>query len=204
MIDCLPICYVRCVYKFGARHHPWYQRFISPSPHYCAAAGFSIPSTTCHRCRETRLRSLCLLASLHGGRGVSGFWEAPSRLLAGCLLLTTPGVHWSLSTVFFFFFLRGDNPTVKMSILSLLFGFISFLLLALDPVNLIQIVVLVSIHISVIIFLLSELIYASLNCFYFQQELPSLDPSTTAKRWKTWCAVVLLITYVYEKSGVPL
>ena len=37
-----------------------------------------------------------------------------------------------------------------MSILSLLFGFISFLLLALDPVNLIQIVVLVSIHISVI------------------------------------------------------
>ena len=37
-----------------------------------------------------------------------------------------------------------------MSILSLLFGFISFLLLALDLVNLIQIVVLVLIHISVI------------------------------------------------------
>jgi len=35
-----------------------------------------------------------------------------------------------------------------MSILSLLFGFISFLLLALDSVNLIQIVVLVSIYIS--------------------------------------------------------
>ena len=51
---------------------------------------------------------------------------------------------------FFFFFLHADNPTVRMSILSLLFGFISFLLLALDPVNLIQIVVLVSIHISVI------------------------------------------------------
>jgi len=37
-----------------------------------------------------------------------------------------------------------------MSILSLLFGFISFLLLALDPVNLIQIVVLVLIYIFVI------------------------------------------------------
>ena len=37
-----------------------------------------------------------------------------------------------------------------MSILSLLFGLISFLLLALDLVNLTQIVVLVFIHISVI------------------------------------------------------
>ena len=37
-----------------------------------------------------------------------------------------------------------------MSILSLLFSFISFLLLALDPVNLIQIGVLVLIHISII------------------------------------------------------
>jgi len=55
----------------------------------------------------------------------------------------------STSTVFVFF-LRTDNPTVRMSILSLLFGFISFLLLAIDPVNLIQIVVLVLIHISVI------------------------------------------------------
>jgi len=179
----LLICYVRRVYKYGVRRRPLYRRFISSSPHYCAAAVFPIPSPTCHRCRESRLRSLRLLASLHGVGGVSGFWEAPSRLLAGRLLPTTPGVRRSLSTVFFFFFfLRGDNPTVKMSILSLLFGFISFLLLALDPVNLIQIVVLVSIHISVIIFLLSELIYASLNCFYFQQELPSLDPSTTAKR----------------------
>jgi len=178
----LLICYVRRVYKYGVRRRPLYRRFISSSPHYCAAAVFPIPSPTCHRCRESRLRSLRLLASLHGVGGVSGFWEAPSRLLAGRLLPTTPGVRRSPSTVFFFFFLRGDNPTVKMSILSLLFGFISFLLLALDPVNLIQIVVLVSIHISVIIFLLSELIYASLNCFYFQQELPSLDPSTTAKR----------------------
>jgi len=83
------------------------------------------------------------------GRGVSGFWEAPSRLLAGRLLPTTPGVRQSPSTIFFFL-LRADNPTVRMSILSLLFGFISFMLLALDPVNLIQIVVLVSIHISVI------------------------------------------------------
>ena len=52
--------------------------------------------------------------------------------------------------VFFLFFLSSDNPTVRMSILSLLFSFISFLLLALDPVNLIQIVVLVLIHIFVI------------------------------------------------------
>ena len=86
------------------------------------------------------------------GRGISDFWEATSRLLAGRLLPTTPGVRRSPSTVFvfFLFFLCADNPTVRMSILSLLFGFISFLLLALDPVNLIQIVVLVLIHISVI------------------------------------------------------
>jgi len=128
------------------------ERFISSSPHYCAAAVFPIPSPACHRCRESRLRSLRLLASLHGVGGVSGFWEVPSRLLAGRLRPTTPGVRRSPSTVFLFFlfFLRADNPTVRMSILSLLFGFISFLLLALDLVNLIQIVVLVLIHISVI------------------------------------------------------
>jgi len=143
---------VRRVYKYEARRHPLYLRFISLSSHYCAAAVFSIPSPTCHRCRESRLRSLRLLASLHGVGGVSSFWEAPSRLLAGRLLSTTPGVRRSPSTVFFFFFffLRADNPTIRMSILLLLFGFISFLLLALDPVNLIQIVVLVSFHISVI------------------------------------------------------
>jgi len=85
------------------------------------------------------------------GRGrIRFFWEAPSQLLAGRLLPTTSGVHRSPSTVFFFFFLRADNPTVRMSILCVLFGFISFLLLALDSVNLIQIIVLVSIHISVI------------------------------------------------------
>ena len=121
---------------------------LSLSPHYCAAAVFSIPSPTCHRCRESRLRSLRLLASLHGVGGVSGFWEAPSRLLARRLLPTMPGVRRSPSMVFFL--LRADNPTVRMSILSVLFGFISFLLLALDSMNLIQIVVLVSIHISVI------------------------------------------------------
>jgi len=140
---------VRRVYKYGARRRPLYRRFISLSPHYCAAAVFSIPSPTCHRCRESRLRSLRLLASLHGVGGVSGFWEAPSRLLAGRLLPTTPGVRRSPSTVFLFL-LCADNPTVRMSILSVLFGFISFLLLALDSMNLIQIVVLVSIHISVI------------------------------------------------------
>jgi len=126
------------------------ERFISSSPHYWAATVFPIPSPTCHRCRESRLRSLRLLASLHEVGGVSGFWEAPSRLLARRLLPTTLGVRRSPSTVFFFFFLRADTPTVRMFILSLLFGFISFLLLAIDPVNLIQIVVLVSIHISVI------------------------------------------------------
>jgi len=127
-------------------------RFISSSPHYCAATVFPIPSPTCHQCRESRLRSLRLLASLHGVGDVSGFWEALSRLLVGRLLSTTPGVHRSPLTVFIFFlfFLRADNPTVRMSILSLLFSFISFLLLALDPVNLIQIVVLVLIRISVI------------------------------------------------------
>jgi len=125
------------------------ERLISSSPHYYAAAVFPIPSWTCHWCRESRLRSLRLLASLHGVGGVSGFWEASSWLLAGGLLPTTSGVRRSPSTVFFFF-LPTDNPTVRMSILSLLFGYISFLLLALDPVNLIQIVVLVSIHISVI------------------------------------------------------
>ena len=149
LIACLFATCDACI-NMGARRHPWYERFISPSPHCCAAAVFSIPSPTCHRCRESRLRSLRLLASLHGVGGVSGFWEAPSRLLAGRLLSTTPGVRRSLSTVFFFFFLRVDNPTVRMSILPLLFGFISFLLLALDLVNLIQIVALVSFHISVI------------------------------------------------------
>ena len=72
-----------------------------------------------------------------------------SRLLAGRLLPTTPGVRRSPSTVFFFF-LRADNPTVRMCILSVLFSFISFLLLALDSVNLVRTIVLVSIHISVI------------------------------------------------------
>jgi len=38
----------------------------SLSPHYCAAAVFSIPSPTCHRCRESRLQSLRLPAR---GRG---------------------------------------------------------------------------------------------------------------------------------------
>ena len=137
------------VYKYGARLRPLHLRFISSSPHYCAAASFPIPSPTCHRCWESRLWSLRLLASLHGVGGVLGFWEAPLRLLAGRLLPTTPGVRRSPST-FFFFFLHADNPIVRMSILSVLFGFISFLLLALDSMNLIQIVVLVSIHISVI------------------------------------------------------
>jgi hypothetical protein len=54
------------------------ERFISFLPHCCAAVIFPIPSLTCHRCRKSRLRSLRLLASLHGGRGVSGFWKAPS------------------------------------------------------------------------------------------------------------------------------
>jgi len=138
------------VYKYGARRRPLHQRFISSSPHYCATTVFPIPSSTCHRCRESRLRSLRLLASLHAVGVVSGFWEAPSRLLAGHLRPTTPVVRRSPSTVFFFFSLRADNPTVRMSILSVLFGFISFLSLAPDYVNLIQIVVLVSIHISVI------------------------------------------------------
>ena len=97
------------MYKYGARRRPLDWRFISLSPHYCAAAVFSIPSPTCHRCRESRLRSLRLLASLHGVGDVSGFWEALSRLLAGRLLRTTPGVRRSPSTVFFFFFLRADN-----------------------------------------------------------------------------------------------
>ena len=125
------------------------ERFISSSPHYCTAPVFPIPSPTCHRCRESRLRSLRLLTSLHGVGGVLGFWEAPSRLLAGRRLPSTPGVRRSPSIVFFFF-LRADNPTVRMSIFSLLFGLISFLLLALDPINLSQIVVLVLIHICVI------------------------------------------------------
>jgi len=130
----------------------WTKRFISSSPHYYAATIFPISSPMWHRCQESRLQSLRLLASLHGVGGVSGFWEAPLRLLTGCLLPSTPGVRRSPSMVFvfFLFFLRVDNPTIRMSILSLLFGLISFLLLALDPVNLIQIVVLVLIHISVI------------------------------------------------------
>jgi len=130
----------------------WTKRFISSSPHYCVAAVFPIPSPTCHRCRESGLRSPRLLASLHGVGGISGFWEPPSQLLAGRLLPSTSSVRRSPSTVFvfFLFFLRADNPTVRMSILSLWFDLISFLLLALDPVNLIQIVVLVLIHISVI------------------------------------------------------
>jgi hypothetical protein len=84
--------------------------------------------------------------SLHGVGGISGFWEALSRLLAGRLLPSMPGVRRSPSPVFFF--LHADNPTVKMSILSLLFVLASFLLLALDGVTLSQIVVLVLNHIS--------------------------------------------------------
>jgi len=183
----LPICCVRRVYKYGARRRPLHERFISSSPHYYAAAVFPIPSPTCHRCRENRLRSLRLQASLYGVGGVSVFWEAPSRLLAGRLLPTTPGVRRSPSTGFFFFFLRADNPTVTMSILSVLFGFISFLLLALDSVNLVQTVVLVSIHICVIHALLSELIYASLNCFYFEQN-PPLPRTAHERRPRTRAA----------------
>jgi hypothetical protein len=122
------------------------ERFVSSSPQCCAAAIFPIPSPTCHRCRESRLRSLRLLASLHGVGSVSGFWEAPSRLLAGCLLPSTPGVRRSPSPIFFFLYV--DNPTVRMFILSLLFVLASFLLLALDGVTLSQIIVLVLNHIS--------------------------------------------------------
>jgi hypothetical protein len=57
-----------------------------------------------------------------------------------------PGVRRSPSPVFFF--LRVDNPTVRMFILLLLFVLTSFLLLALDDVTLSQIVVLVFNHIS--------------------------------------------------------
>jgi len=87
------------------------ERFISSSPHYCIAVVFPIPSSTWHQCWESRLRSLRLLASLHGVGGVSGFWEVSSRLLAGRLLPTTSGVRRSPSTVFvfFLFFLRADN-----------------------------------------------------------------------------------------------
>ena len=56
VIDCLPICYVRRVYKYRARRRPLYLRFISSSPHYCAAAVFSIPSPTCQAPKPTSPR----------------------------------------------------------------------------------------------------------------------------------------------------
>jgi len=73
------------------------ERFISSSPHYCATVVFHIPS------RYPRLpHPVANVSSVLGeqapkpmsprvsawARGVSGFWEALSRLLAGRLLST--------------------------------------------------------------------------------------------------------------------
>ena len=81
------------------------------------------------------------------GRGRIRFLGSAARLLAGRLVSSTPGVRRTPSTVSFFF-VHADNPTVRMSIFSLLFVLVSFLLLALDAMILSQIIVLVLIYIS--------------------------------------------------------
>ena len=110
------------------------KRFISSSPHCCAATVFIILSSMCHRCRESRPPKPTSPRVPARGRGRIRFLKASSQLLAGRLLPSTPGVSRFPSTVSFFF-LRADNPTVSMFTFFLLFVLAFFLLLALDVVT---------------------------------------------------------------------
>ena len=77
----------------------------------------SVPSVS----GEQDLRSPRLLVSLHGIGDVLGFWEAPSVCFAGLLRLL---LHC----------FGADNPTVRMSKLSMLFDLVFFMSLALGCV----------------------------------------------------------------------
>jgi hypothetical protein len=99
--------------------------------------------------RHRDFRNLHLLVSLHGVGGVSGFWEAPSRLLTGRYLPSTLVFYGSPLTVCFVYFCAtcsADNPTIRMSLLSLLFVLMFLLLLALESLSLSRIVVLMLNH----------------------------------------------------------
>ena len=137
MIDCLPICCVRCVYKYRARRRPLYQvihLFLATLlrcrrlPHPV----FDVPSVSGEQAPKPM--SPRIPARCRGHIRFLGSDIATARWMSSSHYAD---VRRSPSTVFvfFLFFLRVDR---------------SFLLLALDPVNLIQIVVLVLIHISVI------------------------------------------------------
>ena len=83
MVSALNFCMhgENCAGIFGKQLFSYYgkcinlttERFISSLPHCRAAAVFPIPSSTCHQCRESRLRSLHLLASPPWGTGCIRF-----------------------------------------------------------------------------------------------------------------------------------
>jgi len=147
VIDCLPICYVRRVYKYRTRRRPLYWEihlFLATLlccrrlPHPVA----DVPSVSGEQAPKPTSPRVLGAYQVFGSVVATARWTSSSHY-ARCSPI-------SIDDLRFFLLPSRRQPTVRMSILSLLFGFISFLLLALDSVNLIQIVVLVSIHISVI------------------------------------------------------
>jgi len=137
----------------------------------------SLPFTTVLRCRHLLHPDVDVI--LAPGEQVSEAWRI--RFL-GSAVATTRWTSSSLYAVFAdlhrrstssnFALFSADNPTVRMSILSLLFVLLFLLSLILKSSTFSQIVVLVINHLSLIhtVVLLSELNYASLNCYYYFQQ----------------------------------
>ena len=145
----MPICCVRRVYKYGARRRPLYReihlflatilhcrRLPHPVVDVSSVSGEQAPKPKSPRVPARgrgRIRFL-------GSAVVTARWTSSSHY-ARCSPISIDGLLLLPSC---------RQPHCKNVYLFLLFGFISFLLLALDPMNLIQIVVLILIHISVI------------------------------------------------------
>ena len=147
-------------------------------PQCCAASVFPIPPPICHRHREIRSpKSTSSRVPTRGRRRIRflGSVVATTRWTSSSLYVSVCRSPSTFCFVFFCAIASADNPTVRMSILSMLFLLMFLLLLALESSTLSQIVVLVINH-SPLVYIVVLFLIVGINLCITKLLLFSTEP----------------------------